>query len=86
MLRLSERAVRKQIERLRFLEEEASHAGEFEALQDYRHMIQMSAEQMDWIQEMSHNLSASARGERRRHASGRDADAAPDAPQPEVTA
>jgi len=49
-LRLRERLLKQQIERLRFLEEESQRANELDEMQEYRQRIASSTEQLNWTQ------------------------------------
>jgi DNA primase len=50
-LRLRERGLRRQIEQLRFLEEEARRAGLIDEMQEHRQRIALLTEQLNWTQE-----------------------------------
>jgi hypothetical protein len=50
-LRLRERGLRRQIEQLRFLEEDARRAGTIEEMQEHRQRIALLTEQLNWTQE-----------------------------------
>ena len=50
-LRLRERGLRRQIEQLRFLEEDARRAGSIEEMQEHRQRIALLTEQLNWTQE-----------------------------------
>ncbi len=60
-LRLRERALRQQIERLRFLEEEAQRENQIDEMQDYRQMIAMATEQLNWTQAAVYARSTAGR-------------------------
>lgn len=60
-LRLRERSLRQQIERLRFLEDEARRANALDEMQDYRQRIALATEQLNWTQAAIFARSAAGR-------------------------
>ena len=63
-LRLRERVLKQQIERLRFLEEESQRANELDEMQDYRQRIALSTEQLNWTQAAISARSMAGRAQR----------------------
>jgi DNA primase len=60
-LRLRERAIRQQIERLRFLEDEARRSNAVEDMQEYRQLILNATEHLKWAQDALYARSSAAR-------------------------
>jgi len=65
VLRLRERVLRQHIERLRFLEDEAHRANEFDEMQDYRQRIASATEQLNWTQAAIFARSLAKRSQQR---------------------
>ncbi len=73
VLRLRERVLRQHIERLRFLEDEAQRANEFDEMQDYRQRIASATEQLNWTQAAVFARSMAGRSQQRASATSEKA-------------
>ncbi|MBI3731898.1 MAG: DNA primase [Chloroflexi bacterium] len=70
VLRLRGRVVHAQVMQMRQRADEAQQTGEAEQAEDYKQMMNMAIQQLDWIQKESYDRSAAGRAQRESSASG----------------